>query len=103
MFSANLLLVALLAQSVEHQTFNLRVAGSSPARGLFSFRSSNWLERPTVNRKVVGSSPTGSAIYFRVPSIRYPMSIKILHGMVLRPRLFEGNPGSNPGGPHKPC
>ena len=24
---------ALLAQSVEHQTFNLRVAGSSPARG----------------------------------------------------------------------
>ena len=27
---------ALLAQSVEHQTFNLRVAGSSPARGLWS-------------------------------------------------------------------
>ena len=27
--------IALLAQSVEHQTFNLRVAGSSPARGLF--------------------------------------------------------------------
>ena len=25
---------ASLAQSVEHQTFNLRVAGSSPARGL---------------------------------------------------------------------
>ena len=29
-------LFALLAQSVEHQTFNLRVAGSSPARGLWS-------------------------------------------------------------------
>ena len=28
--------LALLAQSVEHQTFNLRVAGSSPARGYFS-------------------------------------------------------------------
>ena len=26
---------ASLAQSVEHQTFNLRVAGSSPARGFF--------------------------------------------------------------------
>ena len=30
----NILNYALLAQSVEHQTFNLRVAGSSPAGGL---------------------------------------------------------------------
>ena len=28
---------ASLAQSVEHQTFNLRVAGSSPAGGISSF------------------------------------------------------------------
>ena len=32
-FSRRLIIIARLAQSVEHQTFNLRVMGSSPISG----------------------------------------------------------------------
>ena len=32
-FSSGLIIIARLAQSVEHQTFNLRVMGSSPISG----------------------------------------------------------------------
>ena len=37
-----LLLCARLAQSVEHQTFNLRVAGSSPSLGDYQFYINNF-------------------------------------------------------------
>ena len=37
-------ITARLAQSVEHQTFNLRVAGSSPLSGVCLFPSLNYSE-----------------------------------------------------------
>ena len=44
---------ARLAQSVEHQTFNLRVKGSSPLSGLAIFFSSS----PLMSRSAVGMCP----------------------------------------------
>ena len=80
--------MAWLAQSVEHQTFNLRVKGSSPLSGdIFFFNSFTllhlnsiwfillvnqlnmaWLaqsvEHQTFNLRVKGSSPLSGDIFF---------------------------------------
>ena len=59
---------ASLAQSVEHQTFNLRAAGSSPARGFVIHRTLNdviWthssvVEQLTADQSVPSSNLGGS-------------------------------------------
>ena len=56
--AANVSTQARLAQSVEHETLNLRVVGSSPTLGatLFHFfiTSSSWVEPPTRRHGLVG-------------------------------------------------
>lgn len=47
-------LIATLAQSAEHQTFNLRAAGSSPAGG----RYPHFLQWSGLFRIIVGAVPT---------------------------------------------
>ena len=44
---------AWIAQSVEHQTFNLRVQGSSPCSGVSRLLSSLWLDPLASKAKVV--------------------------------------------------
>ena len=61
---------APLAQSVEHQTFNLRAAGSSPARGFVIHRTLNdviWthssvVEQLTADQSVPSSNLGGSFV-----------------------------------------
>lgn len=66
---------APVAQWIEHQTSNLGVAGSSPARGIFSFlllpgssssdgRIAQSVERWSNKPLVVGSSPTVTTFVF---------------------------------------
>ena len=51
---------ARLAQSVEHQTFNLRVAGSSPSSGEQTFYRNVGITRPSIERWVCSFLETNS-------------------------------------------
>ena len=44
---------AWLAQSVEHETLNLRVVGSSPTLGVFSMRLAFWKKKSRPSSKTL--------------------------------------------------